>query len=255
MADEAVPSIFGKGRQPTGILHLKGIAFFFFALPRELRDHIYDELMDCAKRIKTNRICRRLEIRGLPYEHLLRINHQFRDEFYERYRLLGSPYMFIEDQMSTNVTFRIPRHLEHVRHIEMHIGLLCAHEHSQNGCDIPRRLPEVRKYAVRPIMAHRNSPSLSLSLYISPRRDRADCEERLLKQQGKIADLMRDGCLKSLRVYTSKPEYENRYRVPWPMEKAQDRTLIMQYSHEDHELKRVAKSREKRRLRDEIPLP
>lgn len=33
-------SLFGRGRFPTGILHLQGKIFLFFQLPRELRDQV-----------------------------------------------------------------------------------------------------------------------------------------------------------------------------------------------------------------------
>lgn len=37
-----VPSIFGNGRWPTGILHLRGKVFTFLKLPLELDLMIYD---------------------------------------------------------------------------------------------------------------------------------------------------------------------------------------------------------------------
>lgn len=76
-------SIFGNGREPTDTTHLRGKIFHFFGLPRELRDDIYERLLD-RENVLFSKFGVRTKLLNRPRPHLLLVGGRFQKELQEQ---------------------------------------------------------------------------------------------------------------------------------------------------------------------------
>lgn len=237
---ETTTSIFGKGRIPTDILHLKGRLFLFFSQPRELRDLIYDSTLDRKKRIRDT-WPHEAYLYNLPEPNLLRLNRQFRQELLERIPL----FAMMRLDVPRLEPLRKPLRLLSVAHVEMRVDVshdLSSVRFAADGTKI-YRIGTLLTDIVEPLVD--SSPclrSISINFYVATTRGILSLDERdegrLRKCQDDVARLMAfgDGIVKGLDVYVG--EAGKRQEVPWTGGNKEP-VLCMKYSFEKGRLEGV----------------
>lgn len=237
---ETTTSIFGKGRIPTDILHLRGRIFLFFEQPRELRDLIYDSTLDRKKRIRET-WPHEAYLYNLPESNLLRLNRQFRQELLERIPLFATMRLDVPRLEPLHKPLR----LLSVAHVDLRVDIshdLSSVRFAADGTKI-YRLGTLRTDIVKPLVD--SSPclrSISISFFVGINRDPLSLDDRdegrLHKCQNDVVELMafRGGLVKRLNVFVG--ESKLRQDVPWA-EGNKKPVLCMRFSFEKGGLERV----------------
>jgi hypothetical protein len=222
MALEQAFITFGNDKSSASI-------FPFFALPRELRDIIYNQTLDREKSMERGRD-QTANFYNLPHPHLLRINQQFREELLEW--VPKHTRMVLEDPHPS--TLVAPLQLQYVSHVEIHVGLHCPchiFHPGINWCLMRSRLSLVQRL-FNSTKTLWGLHSISANLYFGPHRNGFDRQriDTLLTHQSEFAMIMGNKRLKALNVYMPNEAHEARSRCGSKADWRKDAVLVMKYS-------------------------
>lgn len=211
--------------------HKDGI-FNFFALPRELRDKIYEESLQFKKKFEPQHGVR-LRARRIVAVELLLVNRQFHNEYLERAEK-KTCLIIVDRDHYHGETLELPIPIKYARKLELHLALAC--DEPDHGMERCRMLPELRmhrKWIVKLSEQMKYLDAITIKVLIDAHACVKECEEKLLKEQYRLTNLE---SLASLEVYHC-DYYVGKTSSAWNFGKP--RKLVMKWSAESGDLQRV----------------
>ena len=205
--------------------------FAFFSLPPELRDQIYELLLEPEHPLPSQ-YGLRFQVKNAINAELLLISHQFKDEYLESAE--AKAVIVLEDECEyQGELLQFPSPLRYLRKLEVHLAITCdSHYYAAQDWGVVEEFRMHRNWVME-FMAHTQPLlSLSINLYLAPDAHVESCEQSVLEHHSKLTSL---DDLTDLRVYQCKYEEPGK---GWDFNV--HKVLVMEYSQETEALRRVS---------------
>lgn len=229
MALQSTPSIFGNGRCPTGILHLKGKVFEFFKLPLELRQLIYDAHLQ--QRIVFQDHMMRATLSGHASTNLLLVSCSFRRELEERSSKLRN--LIIEGRLYDDLRC-LPRALQSGLSMQVHLILVESALQGLSSFGSELALLDESGFINETVLRHLprfTASEVSLDLYL--RTSEATTEDSISDLLISLLTCLGGMTFKAFNVFLQDCTIKERICQPWETGfHHKDDKLIIRYSEE-----------------------
>lgn len=207
--------------------------FEFFSLPRELRDKIYEEALQFKRKFEAQGGVR-LRGRRIVQPSLLQVSHQFQQEYLECAETKTCLVIVDRDHYHGEM-LELPTPVKYARKLELHLALACdSPDHIMNRCRI---LPEIRmhrKWIGDLCEQMKHLDSITIKVLMDAHDFIADCEQNLLAEQYRFANIEALTCLE---VYHCDYYVGAKSGAAWNFQRP--KKLFMKWSPERGELRRV----------------